>query len=72
MRGGDQGRGGFGQKWFARADANKDGRVTLAEANATAMARFDKADANHDGTISPDERKAAHEHMREAWKAKRG
>ena len=65
-------RGGFGQKWFARVDANKDGRVTLAEADAAAMARFDKADTNHDGTISPEERHAARMQMREAWRAKRG
>ncbi len=61
MRGG---RGGFGQRWFVRADANKDGRVTLAEASAAAMARFDKTDANHDGTISADERRAARSQMR--------
>ena len=64
--------GGFGQKWFARVDANKDGRVTLAEADAAAMARFDKADTDHDGTISPDERKAARLQLREAWRARRG
>ncbi len=72
MGGHGHGRGGFGEKWFARVDADKDGRVTLAEASAAAMARFDQADANHDGTISPDERHAARAHMREAWKAKRG
>lgn len=72
MRLGGHGPGGFGQKWFARVDANQDGRVTLAEADAAAMARFDQADANHDGTISPDERKAARQHMREEWKAKKG
>jgi hypothetical protein len=42
------------------ADTNHDGRVSLAEAQAAALAHFDKADINHDGTISPDE----HEQMR--------
>jgi Ca2+-binding EF-hand superfamily protein len=31
-------------------------RVSLAEAQAAALAHFDKADANHDGKITPDER----------------
>lgn len=49
---------------FERADANKDGRVSLAEALAMPLAHFDKVDTNKDGTISPEERKAAHEKMR--------
>ena len=49
---------------FERADANKDGRVSLAEALALPLARFDKADTNKDGTLSPQERMAAHEMMR--------
>lgn len=59
-------------RMFERADANKDGRVSLAEAIALPMAHFDKADANKDGTISPEERKAAHEKMRAEWRDKRG
>lgn len=55
---------------FEHADADKDGRVSLAEALAIPMAHFDKADANKDGTISPEERKAAHEKMRSEWRAK--
>ncbi len=47
-----------GEDPFTAADANKDGKVTLAEANAKALAAFDKADANKDGTLSADERKA--------------
>lgn len=70
--GGRFGGAGIGERWFGIADANKDGRVTLAEATAAATARFDKADINRDGKISHDERKAAREHAREAWKAKRG
>ena len=61
-----------GDRMFERADANKDGRVSLAEAIALPMALFEKADANKDGTISPEERKAAHEKMRAEWRAKRG
>lgn len=49
---------------FDRADADKDGRLTLSEANAHALARFDRADANKDGTITPEER-------RDAWKSMR-
>ena len=57
---------------FERADANKDGRVSLAEALAMPLAHFDKVDANKDGTISPEERKAAHEKMREERHSKHG
>jgi hypothetical protein len=51
--------GGPGDRWFDRMDANKDGKVTLAEAQAAAVKRFDRLDTNKDGTISPEERKAA-------------
>ena len=61
-----------GPGMFERADANKDGRVSLAEALAMPMAHFDKADTNKDGTISPEERKAAHEKMRAERHAKHG
>ena len=50
------GMGGLGGRLFEKADTNRDGRVSLAEAQATALAHFDKADANHDGRITPDER----------------
>ena len=46
---------GFGGKMFDMADANHDGRVSLGEAQAAALAHFDRADANHDGKITPDE-----------------
>ncbi|WBX84851.1 EF-hand domain-containing protein [Sphingosinicella microcystinivorans] len=64
--------GGFGAKWIESADANKDGRVTLAEAKAKPLARFDAADTNKDGTLSPEERKAAREAMRAERRAERG
>ncbi|WP_324749566.1 EF-hand domain-containing protein [Sphingomonas sp. LY54] len=56
---GGQGFVRFGGKAFERFDGNKDGRVSLQEATAQALARFDRIDANRDGTISADERRAA-------------
>lgn len=55
---------GFGGHMFEMADANKDGRVTLQEAQAAALRHFDLADANRDGQITADERRQAHERMR--------
>lgn len=46
---------------FSRADANNDGKVTLAEATSKALERFDRVDANKDGTVTPEER-------REGWR----
>jgi hypothetical protein len=54
----------FGGRLFDMADSNKDGRVSLAEAQAVALAHFDKADLNHDGKITPEEREQAHQLMR--------
>ena len=54
------GMGGFAKRLFDIADANHDGRVSLAEAQAAALAHFDKADKNHDGRITPDERQNVH------------
>jgi len=45
---------------FKRADADKDGKVSKAEALAAAAAAFDRADTNKDGFITPEEMKAAH------------
>jgi hypothetical protein len=59
------GMGGFGGRLFEMADANKDGRVSLAEAQAAALAHFDRADTNRDGQITPEERSKAHATMRE-------
>ena len=50
------GMGMMGGHMFEMADANHDGRVSLAEAQGAALAHFDKADLNHDGKITPDER----------------
>ena len=42
--------------WFARGDVNHDGKITLKETEATALAVFNRYDTNHDGLISPAER----------------
>lgn len=57
-------RGGMGMRWFERVDADKDGRVSLAEASAAALLRFDRIDADHNGTITPEERNAARHLLR--------
>jgi len=49
---------------FDMADANRDGRVTMAEATAAAYRHFDMADANRDGQITPDERMQMRQRMR--------
>jgi len=48
---------------FEMADANRDGRVSLAEATDAAARHFDQADLNHDGKLTPDERRQAHQIM---------
>ena len=59
------GRGGFGGHLFEMADANRDGRVSLQEAEGLALRHFDRADLNHDGKITPEKRRQAHQMMRE-------
>lgn len=41
--------------WFAQADANHDGAITLDEMQADAMRFFAALDTNHDGEIDPTE-----------------
>ena len=41
--------------WFAQADQNHDGRLTLEEMQADAQRFFALLDLNHDGEIDPDE-----------------
>lgn len=55
---------GFGGHMFEMADSNKDGRVTLQEAQAAALQHFDMADSNRDGQVTPEERRQLHERMR--------
>jgi Ca2+-binding EF-hand superfamily protein len=54
-------RGGIGHM-FEAADLNKDGRLTLKEANEAAARHFATADSNHDGSLSPEEIRAARPH----------
>jgi Ca2+-binding EF-hand superfamily protein len=63
-RAGGHGMSGFGGQMFEMADANKDGRVTLQEAQAAALQHFDRADTNRDGQITREERKQMHQRMR--------
>jgi Ca2+-binding EF-hand superfamily protein len=55
---------GLGGQMFDMADLNKDGRVSLAEAQQAALQHFDRADLNHDGILTPEERQQAHQLMR--------
>src|SRR3990167_8304612 len=68
MHGMGKGGPGMGMKFsprmFERADANKDGKVTLAEANKAALAHFDEVDADKNGTVTAQERM-------DFWKSKR-
>jgi Ca2+-binding EF-hand superfamily protein len=52
-------KAGMGNRWFDRADGNHDGKVTLDEAQRSAMAIFDRVDADHNGTVTPEERRQA-------------
>lgn len=64
-RGGRYGGGhGMAGMMFGMADSNRDGQVTLAEAQAMALSHFDMADTNRDGRIAAEERAAMHEKMR--------
>lgn len=46
---------GPGGKMFEKLDANSDGKVTVAEAQAGAQARFTALDKNKDGVVTQDE-----------------
>lgn len=58
---------GGGRGMLDRADSDGDGKVSLAEALAPALARFDATDTDKSGTISDQERQAARERMRQMW-----
>ena len=67
MRGPMQGRrmGGMMRGGMLRmADSDRDGRVSLAEAQSAAVRHFDMMDANRDGTVTPEERRGMRERMR--------
>jgi hypothetical protein len=59
MRGGMM-RGGM----MRMADLDKDGRVSLQEAQDSALRHFDMMDSNRDGRLTPDERREMHMKMR--------
>lgn len=56
--------GMMGGRMIEMADTNKDGRITLQEATATALQHFDRVDTNRDGRLTPDEMRAGHREMR--------
>lgn len=60
MRGGMGGMR-FGARAFDRLDTDRDGRISLADVSARALARFDRLDANRDGTVTREERRAMRE-----------
>ena len=64
-RGGASMRGmhGLGGQMFDMADANRDSRVSLAEAQAAALRHFDMADTNRDGQVTPDEHRQMRQRM---------
>ena len=45
-------------------------KIVIADAVKKALDRFDAADANKDGVLTPEERRAAREARRAAWKVK--
>ena len=51
-------------EFFDKVDANKDGKVTLAEAKAAEKERFASVDANKDGRLTKAELEAHHAAMR--------
>ena len=71
MQGMHHGGGGGGMMgaMFKMADANRDGKVSLAEATAGAIKHFDMMDANRDGRLTPEERAAGRAHMKQMRKA---
>ena len=64
-----QQRGARGGGMMRMADANRDGRVSLAEATAGALQRFDGMDSNRDGRLTPEERAAGRAQMRQMRRA---
>ena len=52
-------RGSALVRLFDIADMDKDGRVSLKEAQGAALQQFDAADLNHNGVLTPDERRQA-------------
>jgi hypothetical protein len=53
-------------QFFERMDTNKDGKVTLAEAEALGKAKFAELDKNKDNVLSTDELKGPNPRFRRA------
>jgi len=66
-----RGHGAMAWMMFRHADADHDGKVSLAEAEKAALDRFDTIDTNHDGVISDAERAAAHRQMATRFRERR-
>ena len=49
--------GGMGGRMIVMADSNKDGLITLGEAEAVALQHFDQMDGNKDGQVTREERR---------------
>lgn len=56
--------GQMGGRMFEMADLNKDGRVSIQEAQDSALRRFDTADLNRDGRLTREERMQRRQQMR--------
>jgi Ca2+-binding EF-hand superfamily protein len=56
--GGGEGRGAMMMQQFDTIDADKDGKISIAELEAHRKAEFAAADANGDGALSADELQA--------------
>ena len=55
---------GLRGRMFDMADGDRDGRVTIAEAQNAALQHFDRADVNRDGQVTPEERRQMRQQMR--------
>jgi Ca2+-binding EF-hand superfamily protein len=60
---------GGGAHMIVMADTNKDGRITLQEAEAMALQHFDQMDSNRDGQITRDERRSGRKVMIQRMRA---
>jgi Ca2+-binding EF-hand superfamily protein len=61
--------GGMSGRMIVMADTNKDGRITLPEAEALALQHFDQMDSNRDGQVTSEERRAAWQTMKKQMHA---
>jgi Ca2+-binding EF-hand superfamily protein len=55
---------GLRGRMFDAADANRDSRISFAEAQNAALQHFDRLDLNRDGSLTPEERRQAREQRR--------